>query len=242
MGVIFIKIWGHYETVKMQGTQRTTEVFIPSLLNSSCFPLGVFIMPFLIFLSGGEALEEWKSPGHILILLGFFAFGLLCVYGTYKVRKDYKRIQNGELVARTGELYFVSGMRSRISSGRPDVFRFAVRNYRGSSTFPEEIYEMPRKIYEKFLAQYQIKEDTIYSDLHSYLVEYIVLPPLDVPEFRCWTTSSKLRKSIQAISPDEVAEHYGKLPISRSDVIEIFYIKELPNRCEVGYDFLFSRQ
>ena len=56
-------------------------------------------MPFLMFLSGGEALEEWKSPGHILILLGFFAFGLLCVYGTYKVRKDYKRIQNGELVA-----------------------------------------------------------------------------------------------------------------------------------------------
>ena len=151
MGVIFIKIWGHYETVKIQGTQRTTKVFIPSLLNSSCFPLGVFIMPFLMFLSGGEALEEWKSPGHILILLGFFAFGLLCVYGTNKVRKDYKRIQNGESVARTGELYFVSGMRRSISSGRPDVFRFAVRNYRGSSTFRKKFMKCPARFMRSFL-------------------------------------------------------------------------------------------
>ena len=145
--MIFIKIWGHYETVKIQGTQRTTEVFIPSLLNSSCFPLFVFIMPFLIFHSSGEGLEEWKSPSHILIILGFFAFGLLCIYAEFKWRKDYKRIQNGELVSRTGELYCVSGMSRSISSRSPDQFRFAVRNYRGSSTFPEEIYKMPRKLY-----------------------------------------------------------------------------------------------
>lgn len=237
-----MKIWGHYETVKIQGTQRTTEVFIPSILNLSCFPLGVFIMPFLMFLSSGEGPEEWKSPGHILIILGFFAFGLLCVYATFKRRKDYKRIQNGELVSRTGELYCVSGMRLSISSGgRPDRFRFAVRNYRGSSTFPEEIYEMPRKLYEKFLSQYQIEENTIYDNLHSYLVEYVVLPPLDVPEFRCWTTSSKLQKHTNAFFFYKVAEHYGKLPISLSKVIENFYIKELPNRCKVGNDFLFSR-
>lgn len=237
-----MKIWGHYETVKIQGTQRTTEVFIPSLPNLSCFPLGCFIMPFLMIYSSGEGLEEWKSPSNILIILGFFAFGLLCVSAEFKRRKDYKRIQNGKLVSRTGELYFVSGMSTSIhSGGKPDKFRFAVRNYRGSSTFPEEIYEMPRKLYEKFLEQYQIKENTKYSNLHSYLVEYVVLPPLDVPEFRCWTTSSKLQKHTQAFFPYKVAEHYGKLPISRSDVIEIFYIKELSNRCEAGYDFLFSR-
>lgn len=241
MGVIFIKIWGHYETVKIQGTQRTTEVFIPSLLNSSCLPFFVFITPFLIFHSSEEGLEEWKSPSHILIILGFFILGLMCLSATFKERKNYKRIQNGGLVSRTGELYCVSGFKNTIHSSKPNEFRFAVRNYKGSSTFPEEIYEMSRKLYEKFLEQYQIKENTICSDLHSYLVEYIVLPPLDVPEFSCWTASSKLRKSTQAFFLYKVAEHYGKLPISRSDVIEIFYIKELPNRCEAGYDFLFSR-
>ena len=239
--MIFIKIWGHYETVKIQGTQRTTEVFIPSLLNLSCFPLGCFIMPFLIFHSSGEGLEKWKSPSHILIILGFFLFGSLCLFAAFKRRKNYTRMQNGELVSRTGELYCVSGIRLRISSTKPDAFRFAVRNYRGSNTFPEEIYEMPPKLYRRFLEQYQIEENTIYSDLRSYLVEYVVLPPLDVPEFRCWTTSSKLQKHTQAFFLYKVAERYGKLPISRSWVIEIFYIKELPNRCEAGYDFLFSR-
>ena len=233
--MILIKIWGHYETVKIQGTQRTAEVYVPTLLNYGSLPFLFFIIPFAMIISSKEGrLEAMTSPLFLLFALANFSLSFLCIYGNIRIKQYLKRILNGELIARTGELYVVSSVVYAVR-GNLCHYRFAIRNHKAKNIYPEVIYEMPQRLYEKFCDQRGSQ-----SVCHAYLVEFAVLPPECSSEFRFWNASSKLRKGAQSSSHGNI-EYYAKLPISCSEVVEIFYIQELSYICKTDNDFLFSR-
>lgn len=232
-----MRIWGHYESVKIQGSDRTAEVYIPTWLNYACLPVLFFALPFAVVFSSKESLESAiNSPLVFLFFLVSFILGLMSLYGIHLRIRDQKRVLNGELVARTGELYIVSRIHVSKSFFH---YRFAIRNYKMKSGFYEVIYEMPQMLYNKFVDQCSSTGRSL-SVCPAYQVEFAILPPLDVPEYRCWDATSKLRKSAQSSVYGNL-ESYAKLPISCSEVVDIFYIKELPYICKTGNDFLFSR-
>ena len=74
---LVMKIWGHYESVKIQGSPRTAEVYVPTILNDGTLPLLFFILPFAIIISGKEDLEAMKSPLVLLFTLASFGLGLV---------------------------------------------------------------------------------------------------------------------------------------------------------------------
>jgi len=187
-----MKIWGHYESVKIQGSQRTAEVYVPTMLNYGTLPLLFFILPFAIIISGKGDLESMKSPFVLLFTLASFGLSFISIYATIKIKRDLKRILNGELIARTGELYIVSSVLYNVR-GHLCRYRFAIRNRNTKNSYPEVIYEMSQSLYEKFCAQ--IGSQSVFQ---AYLVEFAVLPPECSSEFRLWDASSKLRKRVKA--------------------------------------------
>lgn len=231
---LVMKIWGHYESVKIQGSQRTAEVYVPTLLNYGTLPLLFFILPFAIIISGKEDLEAMKSPFVLLFTLASFGLSFISIYATIKIKRDLKRILNGELIARTGELYIVSSVLYAVR-GHLCRYRFAIRDHSTKNGYPEVIYKMSQSLYEKFCAQGGNR-----SVSHAYFVEFAVLPPEGSSEFRLWNASSKLRKGAQSSSRENI-EHYAKLPISCAEVVEIFYVRELSYICKTDNDLLFSR-
>ncbi len=231
---LVMKIWGHYESVKIQGSQRTAEVYVPTFLNYGTLPFLVFITPFAIIISSGDGFEVMKTPIVLLFTLATSSLSFLFILGTVKATHNLRRILKGELIARTGELYVVSKMSYGIR-GRLYCYRFAIRDHSTKNGYPEVIYEMSQSLYEKFCAQGGNR-----SVFHAYFVEFAVLPPEGSSEFRLWNASSKLRKGAQSSSRENI-EHYAKLPISCAEVVEIFYIRELSYICKTGNAFLFSR-
>ena len=229
-----MKIWGHYESVKIQGSQRTAEVYVPTFLNYGTLPFLVFITPFAIIISSGDGFEVMKTPIVLLFTLATSSLSFLFILGTVKATHNLKRILKGELIARTGELYVVSKMSYGIR-GRLYCYRFAIRDHSTKNGYTEVIYEMSQSLYEKFCAQGGNR-----SVSHAYFVEFAVLPPEGSSEFRLWNASSKLRKGAQSSSRENI-EHYAKLPISCAEVVEIFYIRELSYICKTDNDLLFSR-
>ena len=229
-----MKIWGHYESVKIQGSQRTAEVYVPTMLNYGTLPLLFFILPFAIIISGKGDLESMKSPFVLLFTLASFGLSFISIYATIKIKRDLKRILNGELIARTGELYIVSSVLYNVR-GHLCRYRFAIRNRNTKNSYPEVIYEMSQSLYEKFCAQ--IGSQSVF---HAYLVEFAVLPPECSSEFRLWDASSKLRKRAKSSSHENI-EYFAKLPISCAEVVEIFYVRELSYICKTDNDLLFSR-
>lgn len=229
-----MKIWGHYESVKIQGSQRTAEVYVPTMLNYGKLPFLFFIVPFAILHSSGEGLEEMASPLFLLFTLASFGLSFMSIYAIIKIKRDLKRILNGELIARTGELYIVS---SRLYGVRDKAcyYRFAIRDRSTKNGYPEVIYEMPQRLYKKFCAQGGNQTVS-----HAYFVEFAVLPPERSSEFRLWDASSKLRKRAKSSSREDI-EHFAKLPISCAEVVEIFYVRELSYICKTDNDLLFSR-
>lgn len=231
---LVMKIWGHYESVKIQGSQRTAEVYVPTFLNYGTLPFFFFIAPFAIIHSSGEGLEAMESPLFLLFTLSLFGLSFMSIYAIIKIKRNLRRILNGELIIRTGELYIVSSWLYGVRDNSC-YYRFAIRNHSTKNGYPEVIYEMPQKLYKKFCVQGGNR-----SVSHAYFVEFAVLPPEGSSEFRLWNASSKLRKGAQSSSRENI-EHYAKLPISCAEVVEIFYIRELSYICKTDNDLLFSR-
>lgn len=213
---------------------RTAEVYVPTFLNYGTLPFLVFITPFAIISSSKEGFEAMKTPIVLLFTLATSSLSFLCILGIIKAKHNLKRILKGELIARTGELYVVSKMSYGIR-GKLYCYRFAIRNHSTKNGYPEIIYEMHQRLYEKFCNQRGNQ-----SVSRAYLVEFAVLPPEFSSEFRFWNASSKLRKGAQSSSRENI-EHYAKLPISCAEVVEIFYVRELSYICKTDNDLLFSR-
>lgn len=180
-------------------------------------------------------MKEWNHRFfYCLLSLACFGLSFMSIYAIIKIKRNLKRILNGELILRTGELYIVS---SRLYGVRDKscYYRFAIRNHSTKNGYPEVIYEMPQRLYKKFCAQGGNQ-----SVFHAYLVEFAVLPPECSSEFRLWDASSKLRKRAKSSSHENI-EYFAKLPISCAEVVEIFYVRELSYICKTDNDLLFSR-
>ena len=107
-----MKIWGHYESVKIQGSQRTAEVYVPTLLNYGTLPLLFFILPFAIIISGKGDLEAMKSPFVLLFTLAFFGLSFISIYATIKIKRDLKRILKHRLTMVNTPLNRALGVRN----------------------------------------------------------------------------------------------------------------------------------
>ena len=162
--------------VKPQILRNRHEKQIDFLLERK-IPFFFFIVPFAIIHSSGEGLEGMKSPLFLLFTLAPFASPtsisfqkrttqplalttplagstinaekrrLMSIYAIIKIKRNLKRILNGELIIRTGELYIVS---SRLYGVRDNscYYRFAIRNHSTKNGYPEVMYDS-KWYYEK---------------------------------------------------------------------------------------------
>ena len=183
-----MSIWGHYEKISVQGSKRKAKIFIPSLLNSALPPLIFFAIPIAGTLSSsdkGRSLlaSPWSRALGAVFFLFFLAIGLMGVWAGICEQRDVKRMRNGELVLRSGELFILSRAPStRYRHG----YRFAIRNRQEKGAV--EIYEMPEKLYQQFCARCwggryharSLREESrlFYGmDPRVYRVDLVVLPP-----------------------------------------------------------------
>lgn len=226
-----MKLLGHYEAVPIRNSNRKVEVYFPHFI-SKVFPLiPINGWPFLILWSTGERIAD-------LALWVIIVETLLCAildlfYISYRVISDgeLKRMRNGELVSKSGELYEIGKWGSPDHGGRP-FYRFAIKGSNENGEPFDEIYEMPPELYDKYLERFSHSKFQRASHGPAYLVEIVYLPPLNTPEFTYLEPSSKLRK------PNDSHIH---LPISKSQVVEIFYNRKLSYKCYIGSGALFAR-
>lgn len=241
-----MSIWGHYEKMSVQGSKRKAKIFVPSLLNSALPPLVFFAIPIAAMLSGSDEssptlYSPWSVALAVFFFLLFFAVGLMGVWVGICERRDVKRMRNGELVLRSGELFILSRMHSM--RYRHD-YRFAIRNRQGSV----EIYEMPEKLYQQFSARcwggtYHIRslreESRLFYGLDPrvYQVDLVVLPPEKGPAFRLVELSDAMRRIAGEGSP----ENGGKYPVFTGAVADILYKDGRFDTFYVKDDVLFER-
>ena len=226
-----MKLLGHYESIPIRNSKKKVEVYFPHFI-SKVFPLiPINGWPFLILWSTGERVAD-------LALWVIIVETLLCAIGdlfyiSYRVISDgeLKRMRNGELVSKSGELYEIGKWGSPDHGGRP-FYRFAIKGSNENGEPFDEIYEMPPELYDKYLKRFSHSKSQRISHGPAYLVEIVYLPPLNTPEFNYWEPSSKLRK------PNDSHIHF---PISKSLVVEIFYNRKLSYNCYIGGGDLFAR-
>lgn len=226
-----MKLLGHYESIPIRNSKKKVEVYFPHFI-SKVFPLiPINGWPFLILWSTGERIAD-------LALWVIIVETLLCAIGdlfyiSYRVISDgeLKRMRNGELVSKSGELYEIGKWGSPDHGGRP-FYRFAIKGSNENGEPFDEIYEMPPELYDKYLKRFSHSKSQRISHGPAYLVEIVYLPPLNTPEFTYLEPSSKLRK------PNDSHIHF---PISKSLVVEIFYNRKLSYNCYIGGGDLFAR-
>lgn len=225
-----MSIWGHYEKVSVQGSKRKAKIFIPSLLHSTLPPFVFFALPIVGLLSSsdkGRSLlySPWSIALGLFFFLLFFAVGLLGVWAGVCEQRDAKRMLNGELVLRRGELFILS--RAPTTKYRHG-YRFAIRNLQEERVV--EIYEMPEKLYQQFCARcwggkYHVRslreESRLFYGLQPrvYQVDLVVLPPEKGPAFRLVELSDQMRKIAGEGSP----ANGGKYPVFTGTVADILY-------------------
>lgn len=246
--------WGHYEKMIVQGSKRKVNVFVPSILNNLIpafvfFALSAPIMMALFTPDEGDSLLE--SP--LLLLLGlffellFFAVGVAAVWMCVCERRDVKRMRNGELVLKTGELFIISRESIPGKYNSTYCYRFALRS--GQDKRDVEIYEMPEKIYDKFcehggcgkekVRNAREKGKLFYSlNPRVYLVEVAVLVPKKGAEFRMIDLSGKLERIVGDNMLGE--SHCGQFPLFNGTVADIFYKKGVSYQCIVSNGDLFE--
>lgn len=229
-----MKRLGHYQSVPISNSKRTVKIYVPHFVEKIFPPVIITGLFLLGFYSTGEKILSTKPT----VLFGFFLFPALLdfFYISYRITSDKntKRMINGELISKTGELYEISKW-STDPKGVRAFYRFAIKGYDLTGEFFDEIYEMPTVLYNKHINRYTnahgVRKRNCCSGF-AYLVEVVFLPPLKTPEFSYLEPSSKLRKP----------NHNNiNLPISKSEVVEIFYKKKLSYDCKIGDDALFAR-
>lgn len=243
-----MSIWGHYEKISVQGSKRKAKIFIPSLLNSALPPLIFFAIPIAGTLSSsdkGRSLlaSPWSMALGAVFFLFFFAIGLTGVWAGICEQRDVKRMRNGELVLRSGELFILSRAPStRYRHG----YRFAIRNRQEKGAV--EIYEMPEKLYQQFCARCwggryharSLREESrlFYGmDPRVYQVDLVVLPPEKGSAFRLVELSDAMRR----IAGGGLPANGGKYPVFTGTVADILYGEGRFDTFYVKDDVLFER-
>ena len=169
-----MKLLGHYESIPIRNSKKKVEVYFPHFI-SKVFPLiPINGWPFLILWSTGERIAD-------LALWVIIVETLLCAIGdlfyiSYRVISDgeLKRMRNGELVSKNGELYEIGQWGSPDHGGRP-FYRFAIKGSNENGEPFDEIYEMPPELYDKYLKRFSHSKFQRISHGPAYLVE-ILLP------------------------------------------------------------------
>lgn len=226
-----MKFLGHYESIPISNSKRKVKVYIPHLVEKAFPLLPINGWPLLILWSTGERIAD-LALWVIIVEVILVAIGDL-FYISYVVITDgeIKRMRNGELVSKKGEMYEIGKWGSSDHGGRP-FYRFAIKGCNISGEPFDEIYKMPPELYDKYLERFPHSSFKRVTHGPAYLVEIVYLPPLNTPEFTYLSSSSQLRK------PNDSHIH---LPISQSLVVEIFYNQKLSYKCYIGSGALFSR-
>lgn len=243
-----MSIWGHYEKVSVQGSKRKAKIFIPSLLHSALPPFVFFALPIAAMLSSsdkGRSLlySPWSIALGAFFFLIFFALGLLGAWAGICERRDTRRMLNGELVLRSGELFILS--RTHTSKYRRG-YRFAIRNRQERGEV--EIYEMTEKLYQQFCARclggtYRVRslreESRIFYGLQPrvYQVDLVILPLEKSPMFRLVELSDQMRR----IAGEGSSANGGKYPVFTGTVADILYGEGRFDTFYVKNDVLFEQ-
>ena len=194
-------------------------------------------------------LGQGPLPAHFALVHGavfflfFFAVGLMGVWAGICEQRDVKRMRNGELVLRSGELFILSRAPStRYRHG----YRFAIRNRQEKGAV--EIYEMPEKLYQQFCARCcggryharSLREESrlFYGmDPRVYQVDLVVLSPEKGPAFRLVELSDAMRR----IAGGGLPANGGKYPVFTGTVADILYGEGRFDTFYVKDDVLFER-
>ena len=121
-----MKLLGHYESIPIRNSKKKVEVYFPHFIEK-IFPLiPINGWPFLILWSTGEQVKD-LALWVIIVTILLVAIGDL-FYISYRVISDgeLKRMRNGELVSKKGELYEIGKWGSSDHGGRP-FYRFAIK-------------------------------------------------------------------------------------------------------------------
>lgn len=219
-----MRLFGHYETVPVRNTRRKVKVYVPSLIKHILISLLIALVPLMIVLSYthdmGQIIQELTGGFSMGFSVFMLALALVVFYGNRMFARDTRRMLSGELTARTGVLWAI-GQQSR--SG---PWRLVIETQDAAGTpLRNEIYNIPETLYKEFMEK---------RSGSAWLVELAVLPPLSGPEF------SEPAASGEGAGPDPMG--FGKMPVSRAEVAEIFYLERQPYGCVNDCRSLFSHR
>lgn len=223
-------LWGRWETVPVQGTERRARIYIPSRLGRWAFRIWLALFPILIF---SARMPSWMGP----VLLAVFYVFLVGDFMTREAlpKKEYQRVLAGELVVRKGELRVLSELRTNISGSKR--FRFLLLRHLKNGALREEIYEFSVDLFGRH-PNYIKHMDPFHMmrrrGVPAYAVEVVVLPPREGEEFDA-SSPPRLKKGFLPGS------RWKKTPISRARVIDVLYLEKLEYPCEMAYMDLFYR-
>ncbi len=222
---------GKYQSIPISNSRRKVKVYVPHFIEKAFPPIGITGVFLLGFYSTGERILSTKP----IVVFVFFLFPVLLdlFYIQHRITSDknLKRMINGELVSKIGELYEISKWTTDPKEVRA-FYRFAIKGCNANGEPFDEIYEMPYELYDKYVDRFAHSKFQRISHGPAYRVEIVYLPPLKTPEFTYLEPSSKLRR------PNDSHIH---LPISKSLVVEIFYNQRLSYDCDIGSGALFAR-
>ena len=242
-----MKLFGHFETVPVRGTERKATVYVSSLLKDILISLTIAAVPFAIFFSGRSApekvpeglpdpwflefIEDLHDPWFLGFTLVLFLVSLMVFWGNRLFAKDVRRMVAGELVARTGVLWAIGQGGSR---RYPGPWRLVIDTQDAAgNTLRNEIYDISEELYRKHMAKRAPG-----GRGYAWLVELAVLP---VPEGGQEFTQPSLPTAGEADTPLDPMG-FGEMPVSRAVVADIFYLEQQPYGCSIDDRALFPHR
>ncbi|MCI8539745.1 MAG: hypothetical protein HFF18_13995 [Oscillospiraceae bacterium] len=227
-----LRLFGHWEDVRIQGTDRTYRIYACHPLDrilTIALILAVWAAVFLFFFCRSpkprgigvllRGLGVIYLPAEIGPFIRLFLFWMaipgvpsITVHGLEHWRQ--RRILRGELTARQGVLTKIGYSQYRSRGGITKWYRFLLEaKHPRSRKVVREVYKMPEHLFKEFEGRRQIP--------HACRVELVLLPPEKQKEAR------------------SMAFFDGCIDMLSMRVEHIFYLEDLPACCVPVEDLLF---
>lgn len=224
-----MRLFGRVETVPVRGSRRRAKVFVPSLIKHVLISLIIALVPLVTVLSYAHDMEtilqEVRGRSFIGFSLFMLVLALVVFWGNRMFARDARRMLAGELTARTGVLWAMGQQADIRWHSGPCRMAVEIQDAAGNP-LRNEIYRIPEELYKEY------REKRSGS---AWLVELAVLPPANGPEF------SEERSPLVGGKAFSDPMGFGEMPVSRSEVAEIFYLERQPYGCVSDRGALFSR-
>ena len=228
-----MRLFGHWETVPVRGTHRKAKIYVSHLLKHILVSLAIILVPAAAVASSRptpeELRESFRDPFFLVCTVVVLLLSAATFWANRLFARDARRMQAGELVARTGVLWAIS--QDGVHSRHPGTCRLAIDIQDAvGNPLGDQLYNIPEHLYKRHMEKYA-KGGRGYA----WLVELAVLPPLEGPEFPEPKAASGEKAPADPMG-------FGEMPVSRAEVADIFYLERQPYGCDINDQSLFPRR